>query len=550
MPVALYCEPDAYLVEGRTIVGRRAAGSALLRAAVNGRGNEPIVVYAGSRAGGQQIANAVKAIDPEAATRWIPLGRADMLARVGTVFRPDPALGSDARLRLRASTTAYSLCGITHTLSSIRVQEIITGYLSEPLMPWDAVICTSRAALGIVESLLDQALDYQRWRLGLQKLPPMPQFPIIPLGVHSADFAVTDATRNAARRSLGLADDETAVLFAGRLSFSTKAHPYPMYQALNMVAERTDKRIVLIQAGQSFTKEAGEAIRDASERFSPRVRHLFVDGADSAAYASAFRGADIFMSLSDSIQETFGITPVEAMASGLPVIVSDWNGYRDTVRDGVDGFRINSWAPMAGVGSDLAERVERGDIYEAYCANTSSAVSMDMVQLIERLTALVANPQLRQSMGRAGLDRVRSTYDWSVVYRLYQQLWAELGQRRQHAAAETMKPAPTAHPVYADPYRTFAHYPTETITGATIAHAAPSASSDQCAVLAAEPLFQHVMLPVDNAVRMFDALQTPRSISDVAQEIGLDTGAAIRLVGQLAKMNLLILRNPRGEPTG
>ena len=28
------------------------------------------------------------------------------------------------------------------------------------------------------------------------------------------------------------------------------------------------------------------------------------------------------------------------MAAGLPVVVSDWDGYRDTVRDGVDGFRI------------------------------------------------------------------------------------------------------------------------------------------------------------------------------------------------------------------
>ncbi len=30
----------------------------------------------------------------------------------------------------------------------------------------------------------------------------------------------------------------------------------------------------------------------------------------------------------------------EAMAAGLPVVVSDWDGYKDTVRDGVDGFRI------------------------------------------------------------------------------------------------------------------------------------------------------------------------------------------------------------------
>ena len=26
------------------------------------------------------------------------------------------------------------------------------------------------------------------------------------------------------------------------------------------------------------------------------------------------------------------------MAAGLPLVVSDWSGYRDLVRDGVDGF--------------------------------------------------------------------------------------------------------------------------------------------------------------------------------------------------------------------
>ena len=49
------------------------------------------------------------------------------------------------------------------------------------------------------------------------------------------------------------------------------------------------------------------------------------------------------MSLSDNIQETFGLTPLEAMASGIPVIVSDWDGYRSTVRDNKDGFRISSY---------------------------------------------------------------------------------------------------------------------------------------------------------------------------------------------------------------
>ena len=28
------------------------------------------------------------------------------------------------------------------------------------------------------------------------------------------------------------------------------------------------------------------------------------------------------------------------MAAGVPLVVSDWNGYRDLVRDGMDGYRF------------------------------------------------------------------------------------------------------------------------------------------------------------------------------------------------------------------
>ena len=50
--------------------------------------------------------------------------------------------------------------------------------------------------------------------------------------------------------------------------------------------------------------------------------------------------SDIFVSLADNIQETFGLSVIEAMASSLPLVVSDWNGYKDLVNHGFNGFRI------------------------------------------------------------------------------------------------------------------------------------------------------------------------------------------------------------------
>ena len=33
------------------------------------------------------------------------------------------------------------------------------------------------------------------------------------------------------------------------------------------------------------------------------------------------------------------------MAAGVPVVVSDWDGYRYTVNDGVEGFRVPTLSP-------------------------------------------------------------------------------------------------------------------------------------------------------------------------------------------------------------
>jgi phosphatidylinositol alpha-mannosyltransferase len=77
--------------------------------------------------------------------------------------------------------------------------------------------------------------------------------------------------------------------------------------------------------------------------------------------------SDVFVAPATG-QESFGYVLVEAMAAGLPVVASDIAGYREVVRDGVDGLLVPPSDPVALAAAlrtvlddaDLARRLGEG----------------------------------------------------------------------------------------------------------------------------------------------------------------------------------------------
>jgi alpha-maltose-1-phosphate synthase len=552
---AIRFEPEGYLLSGPKLMGRQAAGNAFLRAAVASRQGEALWAYTPARNSAEVFAAVVHALDAAAETRWLPADRLDLLGQIGTLYLPGPGLGEAAFLRLRAGPAAYSLCGVTHTTASHLAMDAITGLLTAPVMPWDALICTSSAVVDTVKVLLESEIAALRWRFGPSIAVTRPHLPIIPLGVHCDDFVIAPRERDAARAALGVAADEVVALFVGRLSFHAKAHPHAMYAGLQAAAQRTGRKVVLIQSGWFASEHIEQAFRDGAARACPDVRALFTDGKDPDRRRQSWAAADFFVSLSDNIQETFGLAPIEAMAAGLPVVVTDWDGYKDTVRDGVDGFRIPTWMPPPD-GEPFARGYEAGtDTYDIYCGLTCQTVSVDLRVLIERLSDLIGNPALRRRMGEAGRRRARETFDWAVVYRQYQALWAEQGRLRQAAQRDPQQQAllaaaPRAAASRMDPFRGFAHYPTASIQPRSRVSLRPGASAAAYAELASHPLFNYAgkVLPAQTVVKALlgSLAQGELAIQDLAGRAGLDPGATVLGISVMAKMGLVQLRPSDG----
>lgn len=146
------------------------------------------------------------------------------------------------------------------------------------------------------------------------------------------------------------------------------------------------------------------------------------------------------------------------------MVVSDWDGYKDSVRDGIDGYRIPTLMPAAGLGGDLALRhALEIDTYDLYCGHSCSLVAVDVEATAQALIRLFASPELRQRMGQAGRQRAREVYDWAAIIPQYEALWAQLRDIRQ-AQTQDLKPLPHPWPARMDPFHAFAAYPTQQLT--------------------------------------------------------------------------------------
>jgi hypothetical protein len=195
------------------------------------------------------------------------------------------------------------------------------------------------------------------------------------------------------------------------------------------------------------------------------VRSIVLDGRREDERVRAWASADIFCSLSDNIQETFGLTPVEAMAAGLPVVVSDWDGYRDTVRDGIDGFTVPTTSAPRGVGGALARRhALELDSYDRYIGQASAATAVDVEAATRALQTLVADPDLRRRMGENGARRARDTFDWSIVIDAYRNLWRHLADKREEARRNNKAALGGIWPARLDPFDLFESFPTSRLS--------------------------------------------------------------------------------------
>ncbi len=498
---AIWYVSDSFDASGKNtpIVGRTAAGEGFLKALATHGGLERLYCFAGSSGAHEAFRLQIKRLCRKPPSiSLIEWAEFHKLAKPGCLYIPEPALEVHAwNRRSLGDQRQYSICGVTHTTAHYQTVDAIGALLTAPMQSWDALICTSSVVATTVNRLLTDWADYLEDKGG-GRIRHQLQLPVIPLGIDSQQFEVSPQARQAGydlRQQIGARDDDIVVLYLGRLSVNIKSNPYSMLSCLEKSAQRTGRKIHLVLAGWFQDNVNANAFSEAVKQFCPSINAVLLDGRQEKIRHFVWFAADIFVSLVDNIQETFGISPLEAMAAGLPVVVSDWDGYRDTVIDGKTGFRIPTLFPEQGAGSELAIRYNSGlDSYENYLGHCSAATTIDETACVNAFVRLIEDAGFRQEMGENGRRHVAENFDWKTVIKQYQELWTELADRRQKDVESVPgKAGAPVHPLRQDPFRLFAEYPSKVFGGNAILQINPDVDNQPLDKLRCSSLFSTAM---------------------------------------------------------
>ena len=363
-------------------------------------------------------------------------------------------------LRERFSPKVYPISATFHVLS---YQYLLNNWFLEILLKktytYDTIICTSRAAEKAFRNILEQVSEVLQQEHGL-KLRFGGSTRVIPLGVDTDHFKPRD--KQALRQTLELPPDAFILLWIGRISPLDKADLLPLLLVTReLVKDNPGREIKLVLGGTGeavFNTIIDQCIRDLElEDHVITIRPL------PASRAHLYHAAaDVFVSPVDNVQETFGITPLEAMACGLPQVVSDWDGYRDTIEHGKTGFLIPTYMARLdrtiALGSGLYDNFNLLDHFEL-----AQTVAIDLPAFKNALQTLLDSPSLCAEMGRRSRKRALELYDWKNIVRLHENLWDE--QQQQARGQSIIHPANSYNvPAF---YRNFKHYASQNITAST-----------------------------------------------------------------------------------
>ncbi|MDI9365459.1 MAG: glycosyltransferase family 4 protein [Flavobacterium sp.] len=288
--------------------------------------------------------------------------------------------------------------------------------LFAPKLATDINIYPSSCSLNAVQKI--------RANFGIDDLPKFNET-VIPIGIDQSLFNRIDRIeKNKFRKKYNLKEDIISFFVLTRFSPSDKADILPLLRSLKFNQNIDNSAIHIYLCGGDTYFGAEDYIEYLREEIADLDISKYISiivSNDRNATIEMLKSADVFISPSDSVQETFGITPLEAMSCGLPVIVSDWNGYKETVINNETGFLITT---------TFFDNSKVWDNFQGYSDYTTQhlllgqSVIVDTDLIIEKCLLLSQNSDFLLKMSNNAFVHSQN-YSWKSVIQSYEKVWNE-----------------------------------------------------------------------------------------------------------------------------
>jgi len=213
---------------------------------------------------------------------------------------------------------------------------------------------------------------------------------VIHPGVDLNDYAPTDkkSIRACIRKEYGFRSEEPIIVFAS-MNFEIKGLDAIMLALARLKAKQHSFKLLAVGKGnvKKYTQMARE------KKIADNV--VFTGPLSKEKLIRLYLAGDMYIMLSKF--DTFGMVVLEAMAAGLPVIISTNVGAKDIVQEGENGFIIS---------------------------DTSNA------DYIASKIALLLNENIRSSMSRKALDTAKQN-TWAQVAAKYSEIYSSVLDTRK-----------------------------------------------------------------------------------------------------------------------
>src|SRR4051812_14750351 len=274
---------------------------------------------------------------------------------------------------------------------------VLTVHSLEPLRPWkreqlgggyDFSCWVEKTAIEMADAVIAVSKETKRDILRFFNVPEE-RIHIIYNGIDLAEYKPVTATD--ALEKYGIDPKVPFVLFVGRIT-RQKGIVY----LVNAIKHMDPGFQIVLCAGAPDTPEIAAEMKtavDAAQRAHGQVIWI-EEMVNKATVYQLYSHAAVFCC--PSIYEPFGIINLEAMACETAVVASAVGGIKEVVVDGETGYLVPlEQQQVAPFEPTDPKAFSRG--------------------LAERINQLMANPELRQKMGKAGRKRAEEIFSWESI---------------------------------------------------------------------------------------------------------------------------------------